>query len=75
MSFRPECEIKRPAEPIHFLGLSVFFSVIGIFSIFSNFVGFLVVFHLELDISIVSLVIDLVLIKSIQKVFNLHSLF
>ena len=57
MSFWSECEIERPAEPVHFSGLSVFFSVIGIFSVLGGGC------HLELDIFIVSLVIDPCFIK------------
>ena len=68
MSFWSECEIEWPAEPIHFSGLSVFSRFVGIF--FS--VEVVKIRHLELDIFIVSLVIDpCFFIKSIQKVFNL----
>ena len=70
MSFWAECEIERPAEPVHFSGLSVFFSVIGIFSVLGGGC------HLELDIFIVSLVIDPCFIKiDSEGIFNLHSFF
>ena len=57
MSFWSECEIERPAEPVHFSGLSVFSRL----SEFSRFFGGGC--HLELDIFIVSLVIDPCFIK------------